>query len=131
MNPSIYLGLKKTQQLQYRAAMISNEGDIANRIKMIVCREYKVDTSDVESHSRKQIYVIPRFIAIWIIRWETKLTLQQIGELLGNRNHGSILNAISVIDDYTETDRYFKKRFQEVLNIVQAELKTIRTLNQQ
>lgn len=132
MNPHVYLGLLKSQKNKYvNEKILAKQLEIALDIRAVVCHEFAISIENIESRSRKHVFIIPRFVAMFIIRGETRLTLEQIGELFGNRDHSTVDNAINVIDDYLTTDKFFKANFNEVNKAVQEKLKQIRTLNQQ
>lgn len=50
--------------------------------------------SKVIGYDRSQKSFIPRAIAMWLIRQNTDLTLNDIGELFLGRDHTTVLNAL-------------------------------------
>lgn len=68
-----------------------------------VAKYYKVNKKELTGHSRLKEIVLARHIAIYIIREEMKLPLEKIGQLFGNRDHTTIMNAIKKVEANKET----------------------------
>lgn len=66
-------------------------------IKKLVCKEFQVSVADVVSRSRKQLFVRPRQIAIYLARRYTDASLQAIGKSF-NRYHATALHSIGVVE---------------------------------
>jgi len=66
-------------------------------IKKLVCREYKISVADVTSKSRRQCYVRPRQVAIYLSRKFTDSPLQTIGRSF-NRYHATALHSIKAVE---------------------------------
>jgi len=66
-------------------------------IKKLVCKYYNVSIQDVISRSRKQNFVRPRQIAIYLSRHYTDAPLQSIGKSF-NRYHATALHSINCIE---------------------------------
>lgn len=78
-------------------------------IKKLVSREYGIKVSDLESKSRKQIYVRPRQIAIYLSRKYTTLPIQTIGKSF-NRYHATALHSINIIEKEIKANPSLKKQ---------------------
>jgi chromosomal replication initiator protein len=66
-------------------------------IKKLVCKYYNVSLEDIVSRSRKQNFVRPRQIAIYLARRYTDAPLQSIGKSF-NRYHATALHSIKCIE---------------------------------
>ncbi len=66
-------------------------------IKKLVCKEYKVSISDVMSKSRRQCFVKPRQVAIYLSRKYTDSPLQAIGRSF-KRYHATALHSIKAVE---------------------------------
>jgi chromosomal replication initiator protein len=83
------------------------------RILEAVARYYNVPERDLKGKGRTKDIVIPRQVAMYIMREETDRSLVDIGELLG-RDHTTVLHGIhKTADDIERTP----ERRQEVLTI--------------
>jgi len=65
-------------------------------IKKLVCDQFKISVSDVVSRSRKQCFVRPRQIAMYLSRRYTDSPLQAIGKSF-NRYHATALHSIAAV----------------------------------
>jgi chromosomal replication initiator protein len=78
-------------------------------IKKLVCKYYNVDLEDIASRSRKQNFVRPRQIAIYLARRYTDAPLQTIGKSF-NRYHATALHSINCIERGLKKDSSIQKQ---------------------
>jgi chromosomal replication initiator protein len=78
-------------------------------IKKMVCKYYNVDMADIVSRSRKQNFVRPRQMAIYLARQYTDAPLQTIGKAF-NRYHATALHSINCIERGLKQDSSIKKQ---------------------
>jgi chromosomal replication initiator protein len=88
--------------LNLAASVVKNIGSQRKRItidviKKLVCKYYNVSLEDVMSRSRKQNFVRPRQIAMYLSRHYTDAPLQSIGKSF-NRYHATALHSINCIE---------------------------------
>lgn len=60
-----------------------------------VANYYNVSEEDLIAHGRTKQIVLPRNIAIYIIRENTNLSLKEIGDLFSGRDHSTIKNSLN------------------------------------
>jgi chromosomal replication initiator protein len=78
-------------------------------IKKLVCKYYDVSIEDVVSRSRKQNFVRPRQMAIFLARNYTDAPLQTIGKSF-NRYHATALHSIKCIERGIKQNSSIKKQ---------------------
>ncbi len=61
-------------------------------IMQTVAEYYSITVNDLVSHSRRREITVPRQIAMYLTREMTNLSLIQIGQLFGNRDHTTVLH---------------------------------------
>jgi len=66
-------------------------------IKKLVCKHFNIAIKDIISSSRKQNFVHPRQIAIYLSRRYTDSPLQTIGKSF-NRYHATVLHSIGIVE---------------------------------
>lgn len=66
----------------------------SDQIVWRVAHAHGVSVADLKGTSRKQNIVIARQEAAWRLRTERNLTLNQIGALLGHKDHTTMLHAV-------------------------------------
>jgi chromosomal replication initiator protein len=83
-----------------------------------IAQAYDVTLDELLSQSRSQRIAFPRQVAMYMLREESELSLPKIGELLGGRDHTTIMYGHDKITDMLETDKNLRRKIiniQEVL----------------
>ena len=83
-------------------------------------KEFSFKTRDLCGKSRQKELVSARHIAMYLLRKDLNLPLMKIGELLGNRDHSTVIHAIEKINqEFTtnETIRHRVVKIRKELNI--------------
>ncbi|MBL7078517.1 chromosomal replication initiator protein DnaA [Candidatus Shapirobacteria bacterium] len=86
----------------------------SRRILSVVGKTFKLKTSDLCGKSRKKELALARHIAAYLLRKELGLPLQKIGEILGGRDHTTIMHAESKIDRAFSTNQQIR---HQIINI--------------
>ncbi len=87
-----------------RAAMSSLGNDVreshltSRQIAQAVAEYYHVSLEAMCGKQRDKYIVMPRQIAMYLIRQETQASLLEIGQLFGGRDHSTVLHAYEKID---------------------------------
>jgi chromosomal replication initiator protein len=88
-------------------------------IKKLVCKYYGISVNDIVSPSRKQSFVRPRQIAMYLSRIYTDSPLQAIGRSF-NRYHATALHAINCIERGIKQDGTIQKQVEFFNQKIQA-----------
>ena len=86
-----------------------------NDVKKAVANYYGIHIEDLASTTRKKEIVIPRQVAIYIVRTKYDIPLKKIGEHFGNRDHATILHSLDKIEEIMQKDPDLN---QDVENII-------------
>lgn len=70
------------------------QSDVCRVIKAAACVRFQLNARDLTGPSRIRVHCWPRFIAMSLIKENTRLSLPQIGRLFGGRDHTTVLNAL-------------------------------------
>lgn len=73
-------------------------------IMQVVCDFYNVTPADLCSPKRDAAIVMPRQVAIYLVREITNMTLNDISSEFGGRHHTSIMHAINKVKSSMQTD---------------------------
>ncbi len=84
------------------------------RIVEIVAKFYNVSEKDVRGRGRSKEIVVPRQVAMYVIRQETDRSLAEVGVELGGRDHTTVIHGSDKIEKEIETSNQLR---QEVLTI--------------
>ena len=74
----------------------------------LITTEFAISARDLTGKSRTQAISLPRQIAMFMLREHTEMSLEDIGRTFGNRDHTTVLYAVTKIRERTQTDRMFK-----------------------
>ncbi len=80
-----------------------------------VARYYNITVEDIKSDQRSSDILLPRQIAMYIIRKNTNLSLPSIGEELGGKNHSTVLNSLHRVEDMISKNPNIEKTIAELL----------------
>ncbi len=70
-----------------------------NQILNTVCKYYSVKTTDVKGKRRTKGIVIPRQVAMYLMREMTEEPLMSIGSFLGGRDHTTVMHGVDKIQE--------------------------------
>ena len=74
-----------------------------------VASYYQITIEDLKGKSREQRYAIPRQVAMFILREDSKINLSSIGKLFGGRDHSTVLHAIRRIQTDAATNQNLRR----------------------
>ena len=83
-----------------------------------IAQEYDVTMDELLSHSRSQRIAFPRQIAMYMLREESELSLPKIGEMLGGRDHTTIMYGHDKITDLLERDKNLRRKIVNIQEIL-------------
>jgi chromosomal replication initiator protein len=81
------------------------------RILCAVARHYDLTEEQLTGRSRARAVSVPRQLAMYLIREETDSSLPEIGELLGGRDHTTILHGYEKISAQIERDEQLRRHW--------------------
>jgi chromosomal replication initiator protein len=79
------------------------------RILSEVARHYGLTEDDLVGRSRRRVVSLPRQLVMYLVREETETSLPRIGELLGGRDHTTIIHGCEKIASQIETDEQLRR----------------------
>ena len=82
----------------------------AERILEVVAAQFGVALDRMRGRERSQEVVLPRQVAMYLLRHETGASLPQIGEVLGGRDHTTVMYGVDRIADRLETDDVLRRK---------------------
>lgn len=92
------------------------------RVVETVAGFYSVDIEDLKAKSRSRDIVIPRQVAMYIIREETDASLTDIGAEFGNRDHTTVMHACEKIEKAKETDNQIRQAVLTIRQMLYGEM---------
>jgi chromosomal replication initiator protein len=89
-----------------------NDRTTAILILNTAAEHFGVAVEAITSNSRKRELVLARHLTAYFVRQYTGMPLTAIGALLGDRDHSSIVHAITTIRKLLPTDRLVKRHYR-------------------
>ncbi|MEA2009055.1 MAG: chromosomal replication initiator protein DnaA [Chloroflexota bacterium] len=97
------------------ADLIPQTKDVApEQIINTIAGEFAISAKELISRSRTHRIAFPRQVAMYILREEAEISLPQIGQLLGGRDHTTVMYGYDKIADLLETDDGLRRKIINV-----------------
>ncbi len=79
-----------------------------------VCQHYCVSQQQVYSKSRKRDYVQVRQVSMYLAQKYTKMPASRIGQLIGGRDHSTVLHSCSTVEQRLKVEASFREELQSI-----------------
>ena len=90
--------------------ILSHVTDLSpERILKEVAQHFRLSEEQLTGRGRARAISVPRQLAMFLIREETDASLPQIGQILGGRDHTTILHGYDRISSQIETDEQLRR----------------------
>ncbi|HEY8400847.1 MAG TPA: chromosomal replication initiator protein DnaA [Cytophagaceae bacterium] len=83
-------------------------------IQKFVAEYFGVTVESLKAKTRKREIVIARQVAMYFAKEYTNMSLKSIGYHFGNRDHSTVIHALTSVNDLMDTDRKFNATMQEL-----------------
>ena len=100
-------------------------------IRNEVCKSDGISLIDLFSKSRKRKIVMCRQKAMWIAKNHTKASLNDIGAVIGAKDHATVIHACNAINNLRDTDKMFNSEFTDLESMVKRHLERDRVQAEQ
>jgi chromosomal replication initiator protein len=84
-----------------------------------VCNFFNIKIPEIKSNKKLKEFVLPRQIAMYIIRTNTSLSFPEIGDKFGGKDHSSVIYAVDKIKKNLIKDKELEKTIQTIIKIIQ------------
>ena len=108
--------MQLAERIIKRAVKVDNKPLTIDDILEKVCNHYKVTQQNVFSKSRKRDYVIVRQISMYLAQKYTKMPAARIGQLIGGRDHSTVIHSCSTIEQRLKVDKAFYEELHSIEN---------------
>lgn len=106
--------LELTRRVVARAVNLEKKQLTPDDIISAVCRHYGVKRRDLVSKSRKQALVQARQLAMYLSHKYSDITYSQLGRMLGNRDHTTVLYACNQVVRRISADKAYRREVEEI-----------------
>jgi chromosomal replication initiator protein len=90
-----------------------------HKIQKVVAEHYDVRVPELNGSRRTALIVRARQMAMYLCRDQTRMTLQEIGEAFGNRDHGTVMHACKKVELLLRTDPKVQDEYKLLLRELQ------------
>ena len=104
------------ERVMKRAVKTNNHPLTVDDILERVCRHFNVTTQQVMSRSRKRDYVSARQMSMYFAQKYTKMPASRIGQLIGGRDHSTVIHSCTAIEQRLKVDKAFVAEVTSIEN---------------
>lgn len=109
ISPTIYPGLWPSAKIKFLSKILMTDDTKTDIIVSVICEHFNIPPDLVKSKYRKREVVEARQVIMYFLKLKTKLSLKAIGEIMGGRDHSTVIYGCQVVEDIMHTNNKFKK----------------------
>lgn len=110
------IDMRLAERIIKRAVKIDNKPLTIDDILDKVCDHYGVSQQHVFSRSRKRDYVLVRQLSMYLAQKYTKMPASRIGQLIGGRDHSTVIHSCTTIEQRLKFDKSFMAEVTSIEN---------------
>jgi chromosomal replication initiator protein len=110
------LDMRLAERVIKRAVKVDNHPLTVDDILEKVCGHYNVSQQYVFSKSRKRDYVLVRQVSMYLAQKYTKMPAARIGQLIGGRDHSTVIHSCSTVEQRLKVDKAFSAEIASIEN---------------
>ena len=102
------------QHIVHKAVRCETKAITIEDIIEKVCKHFEIEPIAIHTKSRKREVVQVRQIAMYLTKKHTDSSSSKIGQLIGNKDHATVLHACKIVKDQVEVDKAFRAELEEI-----------------
>ena len=110
------IDMRLAERIIKRAVKVDNKPLTVDDILEKVCGHYHVPQQQVFSRSRKRDYVLVRQVSMYLAQKYTKMPAGRIGQLIGGRDHSTVIHSCNTIEQRLKVDKAFLSELSSIEN---------------
>ena len=110
------IDMKLAERVIKRAVKVDNHPLTIDDILEKVCHHYGISQQSVFSKSRKRSYVQVRQVSMYLASKYTRMPAGRIGQLIGNRDHSTVIHSCNIIEQRLKVDQAFQSEISSIEN---------------
>jgi chromosomal replication initiator protein len=91
------------------------------KIISLVCAKMNVTVDELKSKSRLRRIVYPKQVIMYLLRKKCMMTYMEIGRLMGNRDHTTVIHSIQNVKDLMSVDSLIKDEVNDMEELIEVE----------
>jgi len=80
----------------------------------VVASAFGISTEKLLGRDRTRAAALPRQVAMYLLRQEANVSLPQIGQVLGGRDHTTVIYACEKVADLIEKDEMLRRQIVQI-----------------
>ena len=108
--------MRLAERVIKRAVKVDNKPLTIDDILETVCGHYGISQQNVFSKSRKRDYVLVRQVSMYLAQKYTKMPASRIGQLIGGRDHSTVIHSCSTVEQRLKVDKSFSAELTSIEN---------------
>ena len=108
------IDLHLAERVIKRAVKVDNHPLTIDDIIEKVCNHFGVSQQQVFSKSRKRDYVQVRQVSMYLAQKYTKMPASRIGQLIGGRDHSTVLHSCNTVEQRLKVDKGFMDELESI-----------------
>ena len=116
------IDMRLVERVIRRAVKIDNKPLTVDDILEKVCGHFNVSQQHVYSRSRKRDYVLVRQVSMYLAQKYTKMPAARIGQLIGGRDHSTVIHSCNTIEQRLKVDKAFLSEVNSIENSFKLKL---------
>ena len=109
-----HIDMRLAERVIKRAVKIDEKPLTVDDILEKVYQHYNVSQQHVFSRSRKRDYVLVRQVSMYFAQKYTKMPASRIGQLIGNRDHSTVIHSCSAVEQRLKVDKAFEAEISSI-----------------
>ena len=110
------IDMRLAERIIKRAVKIDNHPLTIDEIMEKVCNHYGVSQQSAFGKSRKRNYVQVRQVSMYLAQKHTKMPASRIGQLIGGRDHSTVIHSCNTIEQRLKVDKAFLDEIYSIEN---------------
>ena len=110
------IDMRLAERVIKRAVKVDNNPLTIDDILEKVCGHFGVEQRQVSSKSRKRSFVQVRQVSMYLAQKFTKMPAGRIGQLIGGRDHSTVIHSCNTIEQRLKVDKAFSAELTSIEN---------------
>ena len=110
--------LELAKRVVSKTVKIGEKQITVEKIQNVVSTYFNIDLKEIQSKSRKREIVQARQVAMFLSKKYTDYSYSHIGNLVGKRDHATVLHACRAIQDNLDVDKSFRSAMKDIEDLL-------------
>ena len=95
-------------------ALICKQPVDGSAILNVICRYYPYSVNELKSRGRRKDMAFVRHLSMFLVKKLTSKSLRDIGQLLGGRDHATVMHALNKIEQFVSVNPAFQETIRRI-----------------